>query len=75
MRLPKEYRKFIGKYDACKNPYGRKMLRKFGFGPETKIVSHKKAKVEEAKKLLKKPSQRKPQRQRRRLLNKVEFHS
>ena len=38
MRLPKEYRKFIGKYAACRNPYGRKMLRKFGFGPETEVV-------------------------------------
>ena len=38
MRLPREYRKFIGKYAACRNPYGRKMLRKFGFGPETEVV-------------------------------------
>ena len=38
MRLPKEYRKFIGNYDACKNAYGRKMLRKFGYGPKTEIV-------------------------------------
>ena len=38
MRLPREYRKFIGKYDACKNAYGRKMLRKFGYGPKTEIV-------------------------------------
>ena len=46
MRLPKEYRKFIGKYAACRNPYGRKMLRKFGFGPETEVV---KEVVEEVK--------------------------
>ena len=38
MRLPREYRKFIGNYNACKNAYGRKMLRKFGFGPETEVV-------------------------------------
>ena len=35
MALPREYRKFIGKYGECKSGYGRKMLRKFGFGPET----------------------------------------
>ena len=46
MRLPKEYRKFIGKYAACRNPYGRKMLRKFGFGPATEVV---KEVVEEVK--------------------------
>ena len=45
MRLPKEYRKFIGKYDACRNPYGRKMLRKFGYGPEkNEVVEEVKAK-------------------------------
>ena len=38
MALPREYRKFIGNYDACKNAYGRKMLRKFGYGPKTEIV-------------------------------------
>ena len=46
MKLPKEYRKFIGNYAACKNAYGRKMLRKFGFGPETEVV---KEVVEEVK--------------------------
>ncbi len=46
MRLPREYRKFIGNYDACKNAYGRKMLRKFGYGPETEVV---KEVVEEVK--------------------------
>ena len=35
MALPREYRKFIGKYGECKSGYGRRMLRKFGFGPET----------------------------------------
>ena len=38
MKLPREYRKFIGKYSACTNAYGRKMLRKFGYGPETEVV-------------------------------------
>ena len=35
MKLPKEYRKYAvpGGYEKCKNSYGRKMLRKFGFGP------------------------------------------
>ena len=35
MALPREYRKFIGKYDECNSGYGRRMLRKFGFGPES----------------------------------------
>ena len=36
MKLPKEYLKYAvpGGYAKCKNRYGRKMLRKFGFGPE-----------------------------------------
>ena len=38
MALPREYRKFIGNYSGCKNAYGRKMLRKFGYGPKTEIV-------------------------------------
>ena len=38
MALPREYRKFIGNYNACKNAYGRRMLRKFGFGPETEAA-------------------------------------
>ena len=46
MALPSEYKKFIGNYAACKNAYGRKMLRKFGFGPETEVV---KEVVEEVK--------------------------
>tara|TARA_R100001510_G_C7643766_1_gene201283 strand:- start:141 stop:317 length:177 start_codon:yes stop_codon:yes gene_type:complete len=35
MRLPKEYRKYAvpGGYEKCTNKYGRRMLRKFGFGP------------------------------------------
>ena len=41
MRLPREYRKFIGNYDACKNAYGRKMLRKFGYGPKIEAVEEK----------------------------------
>ena len=46
MKLPKEYRRFIGRYSACTNSYGRKMLRKFGYGPETEVV---KEVVEEVK--------------------------
>jgi hypothetical protein len=46
MKLPREYRKFIGRYSACTNAYGRKMLRKFGYGPETEVV---KEVVEEVK--------------------------
>ena len=46
MALPREYKKFIGNYDACKSGYGRRMLRKFGFGPETEVV---KEVVEEVK--------------------------
>ena len=38
MKLPKEYRRFIGKYSACNSSYGKKMLRKFGYGPETEVV-------------------------------------
>ena len=38
MKLPREYKKYIGNYDACKSAYGKKMLRKFGFGPETEVV-------------------------------------
>ena len=39
MKLPKGYRKFIGNYDACGSVYGRKMLRKFGFGPVVETVA------------------------------------
>ena len=46
MKLPKEYRKYIGKYGQCNSAYGKKMLRKFGFGPETEVV---KEVVEEVK--------------------------
>jgi len=49
MKLPKEYKKFIGKYDKCSNRYGRKMLRKFGFGPETQIVKEVVEEVKEKK--------------------------
>ena len=36
MKLPKEYKKFAvpGGYEKCSSAYGRKMLRKFGFGPD-----------------------------------------
>ncbi len=35
MKLPKEYKKFTvpGGYEKCTSRYGRKVLRKFGFGP------------------------------------------
>ena len=40
MKLPKEYKKFAvpGGYEKCSSAYGRKMLRKFGFGPVVKAV-------------------------------------
>ena len=36
MKLPKEYEKFAvpGGYDKCNSTYGKKMLAKFGFGPD-----------------------------------------
>ena len=36
MKLPKEYKKFAvpGGYDKCTSTYGKKMLAKFGFGPD-----------------------------------------
>ena len=43
MKLPREYRKYIGNY-AKAPAYGRKMLRKFGFGPETEAVAEVKPK-------------------------------
>ena len=48
MRLPKEYKKFIGNYSKCSSAYGRKMLRKFGYGPEAvveKVVEEVKPKA------------------------------
>ena len=56
MRLPKEYRKFIGNYSKCSSAYGRKMLRKFGYGPETEVV---KEVVEEVKPKAKKKTSKK----------------
>lgn len=38
MALPSEYRKFIGRFHECQSPYGKKMLIKYGFGPETENV-------------------------------------
>ena len=45
MRLPKEYRKYAvpGGYEKCSSGYGRKMLKKFGFGPELKVVEEVKS--------------------------------
>ena len=48
MKLPKEYKKFIGNYSKCSSAYGRKMLRKFGYGPEAvveKVVEEVKPKA------------------------------
>ena len=48
MKLPKEYKKFIGNYSKCSSAYGRKMLRKFGYGPEAvveKVVEEVKPKT------------------------------
>ena len=56
MRLPKEYKKFIGNYSKCSSAYGRKMLRKFGYGPETEVV---KEVVEEVKPKAKKKTSKK----------------
>ena len=55
MRLPKEYRKYAvpGGYGKCSSGYGRKMLKKFGFGPELKVV-------EEVKSVKKSVSKKKP---------------
>tara|TARA_R100001510_G_C7622358_1_gene182952 strand:+ start:148 stop:306 length:159 start_codon:yes stop_codon:yes gene_type:complete len=48
MKLPKEYKKFTvpGGYEKCTSRYGRKLLRKFGFGPMAIVeeVSKKKTK-------------------------------
>ena len=49
MKLPKEYKKFIGKYDTCRDRHGRKLLRKFCFGPETQIVKEVVEEVKEKK--------------------------
>ena len=38
MKLLKKYQKYIGKYEECRSAFGRKCLRKCGFGPEYKIV-------------------------------------
>ena len=38
MKLLKKYRKYIGKYNECRSAFGRKCLRKCGFGPETEVV-------------------------------------
>ena len=56
MKLPKEYRRFIGKYSACNSAYGKKMLRKFGYGPETEVV---KEVIEEVKPKAKPKAKRK----------------
>ena len=50
MKLPKEYKKYIGNFDHFSSASGRKMLRKFGYGPDI---------VEEVKPKKKKTSKKK----------------
>ena len=38
MALPSEYKKFIGRFNECQSPHGKRMLIKYGFGPETENV-------------------------------------
>ena len=38
MKLLKKYRQYIGRYHECRSAYGRKCLRKCGFGPETEVI-------------------------------------
>jgi len=40
MKLPKEYKKYAvpGGYEKCTSAYGKKMLKKFGFGPTVKTI-------------------------------------
>jgi|TARA_E500000318_G_C3557088_1_gene211619 hypothetical protein len=40
MKLPKEYKKYAvpGGYEKCSSAYGRKMLKRFGFGPTVKTI-------------------------------------
>ena len=52
MRLPREYRKYAvpGGYEKCSTKYGRKMLRKFGFGPVAEVAPATPKKKKVAKK-------------------------
>ena len=50
MKLLKKYRKYIGRYNECRSAYGRKYLRKCGFGPETEVVKDVVEKVAAPKK-------------------------
>ena len=47
MKLPKEYKKFTvpGGYEKCTSRYGRKLLRKFGFGPAAVVEKAPKKKT------------------------------
>ena len=38
MKLLKKYRQYIGRDHECRSAYGKKCLRKCGFGPETEVV-------------------------------------
>ena len=39
-KLPKEYQRYAveGGYERCSSSYGRRCLRKAGFGPSTPVV-------------------------------------
>lgn len=50
MKLLKKYRQYIGRYNECRSAYGRKCLRKCGFGPETEVVKEVVKKVAAPKK-------------------------
>ena len=39
MKLLKKYRQYIGRYHECRSAFGRKCLRKCGFGPETEVIN------------------------------------
>ena len=59
-KLPKEYRKYAvpGGYEKCKNGYGRRCLRQFGFGPETKAPEVVEAPKVEAPKVVEAPKKK-----------------
>ena len=39
MKLPKEYRKYIGHYSRVSNKYARRMLRKFGHATTEEVTT------------------------------------
>ena len=54
MKLPREYRKYIGKYDQVRNGNIKRILKKFGYGPKPELVVEKVAEVKKPKKAKKK---------------------